>query len=238
MNEYSSPSWHAFRNEVFRRHDYACTSCGKRGSDDAGLHVHHKSHLVGHKPWEYPLDLCITLCDDCEVAAHGASTPMFGWDVVGCDDLGEAEGNCDHCGTAIRYVFMVQHPKWRTLEVGEECCDNLTCTKVASDHMDSLRRQQERLRRFVLSSRWKVDSAGVHRIKHKQNLLEVVLHQGTYRLRVDWEVGKKAFASIPEARAAAFDLVESGAIDAWRERRSKRQRRDPFDIAPGGARRS
>jgi len=46
------------------------------------------------------------------------------------------------------------------------------------------------------------------------------------------------FASIPEARAAAFDLVESGAIDAWRERRSKRQRRDPFDIAPRGARRS
>ena len=89
MNEYSSTSWHAFRNEVFRRHDYVCTSCGKRGSDDAGLHVHQKSHLVGHKPWEYPLDLCITLCNDCEVAVHGTSTPMFGWDVVGCDDLGE-----------------------------------------------------------------------------------------------------------------------------------------------------
>ena len=109
--------------------------------------------------------------------------------------------SCDHCGTAIRYVFMVQHPKWRTLEVGEECCDNLTCTKVASDHMDSLRRQQERLRRFVLSSRWKVDSAGVHRIKHKQNLLEVVLHQGTYRLRVPG-MGIPVFAPAKKPRKA------------------------------------
>lgn len=216
MDDYRSAAWKTFRAEVLRLDGYACTHCEKKATDGAVLHVHHKRYLTGHKPWEYPHDLCATLCSGCHAAEHGHIPPKFGWDLIGCDDLGDLIGECEYCGTAIRHSFMITHAKWRAMEVGEQCCDNLTCTQAASDHMESQRRHLDRRKRFVSSTRWRRDYAGGDLwIKQKQIFVSLVGNAGTYRLRMNGKVGKKVFPSELDAKAAAFDLIESGAVSAW-----------------------
>jgi hypothetical protein len=205
--------------------DYACTKCYKRASDGVVLHVHHKRYLAGRKPWEYPHHLCATMCSGCHAVEHGIIPPKFGWELVGYDDHGDLIGECDYCNTAIRYSFMVTHPKWRTLEVGEQCCDNLTCTLAASDHMESLRRHLDRRKRFVSSPRWQKDYSGALGIKQQGIFLELVAHAGAYRLRVHGRLGKKEFPTVLEAKAGAFDLIESGVIETWLEKHGARRRK-------------
>ncbi|MCX7257277.1 MAG: hypothetical protein NTZ64_11205 [Polaromonas sp.] len=126
MKPYRSREWKIFRNEVIRLDGGACSNCGKTASDGAILQVHHKQYFSGRSPWDYPYNLCETLCKGCHAAEHGLIPPKFGWEHVGWDDLGELNGICECCGTSIRYIFLVQHPKWNPMEVGEICCDNLT----------------------------------------------------------------------------------------------------------------
>ena len=159
MKPYRSTDWKEFRNDVIRLDGGVCVRCSRGPSDGVVLQVHHKQYLFGHKPWEYPYELCETLCRGCHAAEHGKIMPRFGWDQVGWDDLGDLTGKCDYCGTEIRYVFLIQHKKWHTMEVGEICCDNLTCSQVASEHMESIRRFSARRKRFVSSSRWMIDKS-------------------------------------------------------------------------------
>jgi hypothetical protein len=225
MNEYRSASWLAFRNEVLRLDDYACTQCRKRRSDGAVLHVHHKRYLAGKRPWEYPHHLCATLCAGCHAAEHGIIPPKFGWEFIGHDDLGDLSGSCEYCGTEIRHVFLIHHTKWRAMEVGEICCDNLTCTETASGHMESLRKHLDRRKRFVSSPRWEKDYAGALSIKQKQIHLSLVPHEGAFRLRVYGKLGKKVFPTLLEAKANAFDLVESGVIGTWLQKQQQQRKR-------------
>lgn len=215
MDGYRSKAWHAFREEVLRLDRYACKRCGRQQSDGARLQVHHKRYITGKKPWEYPHDMCDTLCSGCHAAEHGIIPPKFGWTFVGYDDLGELSGQCDLCGTAIRHSFLVEHAHWRTMEVGEVCCDNLTSTQVATGHLESLRRHLDRRKRFVSSPRWVEDVHGVQRIKHKGVFVELVQHEGAHRLRISGQLGKKVLPSIVDGKAWAFDQLESGAISNW-----------------------
>lgn len=227
MDGYRSAEWAKFRAEVLRLDNYACTQCGKRAADGAILHVHHERYLPGHKPWEYPHDLCSALCSGCHAAEHGHIPPKFGWDLLGCDDLGDLSGECEYCGTAIRHSFLISHPKWRPMEVGELCCDNLTCTQAASDYIESMRRYTERRKRFVSSTRWHRDYRGEMAIKQKDIFVSLVPQEGTYRLRVYGKLGKKVFATELDAKAAAFDMVESGVLGAWvqKQQRATQRRR-------------
>jgi hypothetical protein len=210
VDAYRTADWAAFRAEVIRLDGGACLTCGRTSDDGVVLQVHHKQYLLGHKPWEYPFDLCETTCSGCHAATHGHIPPRFGWTHVGWDDLGDLTGTCECCGTAIRYVFLVEHSQWRAMEVGETCCDNLTSSQVASGFMESKRRYADRLKRFVCSSRWRIEPGNVHHIRQKKLNLEVVPKDGAYLLRVDWKSGKLRFASVNEAKAKAFEIVESG----------------------------
>jgi hypothetical protein len=76
--------------------------------------------------------------------------PRSGWEHFGdYDDLGGLDGTCELCGTSIRYVFLVYHAKWGTMEVGEICCDHLTSTVFAAERMDARRKLIERRKRFA-----------------------------------------------------------------------------------------
>jgi ribosomal protein S27AE len=214
MNEYRSADWKAFRNEVIRLDNYACTQCGKRAADGAVLHVHHKRYIQGRKPWDYPHNLCSTLCAGCHAVEHGHIPPQHGWTLVGTDDLGDLIGECERCGTALRHSYFVVHPKWRAMEVGTDCCDELTGTPVASEH----RKYLDRRKRFVASPRWKFDYRQELSIEQNKISVSLVLSAGTYRLRVYGKLGKKVFANEVDAKAAAFDLLESGTLGAWVKR--------------------
>jgi len=224
VRPYRTAEWAAFRAEVIRLDGGACLSCGRGPADGVVLQVHHKQYIPGHSPWEYPHEYCETMCAGCHAAKHGYIPPKFGWEHAGWDDLEDLVGTCECCGTAIRYVFLIQHPDWRTLEVGEICCDNLTSTQVASGFMESRRRYAERLKRFVSSPRWLVRPGNVHHIIQKRLTLEVVPKNGSYFLRIEWRPGKVTFPTVLDAKAKAFELIESGAIDAYlRKLRERRQ---------------
>ena len=210
MDAYRTADWAAFRAEVIRLDGGVCLTCGRSVAKGAILQVHHKQYIPGQKPWEYPFELCETICKGCHAALHGHIPPKFGWEHAGWDDLGDLAGTCECCGTSIRYVFLVQHPKWRPMEVGEICCDNLTSSQAASGFMESRRRYADRLKRFIDSSRWEVSRAGDHHIRQKKLHLEVVPKNGSYALRVEGKIGKLLFPTINEAKAKAFEVIESG----------------------------
>lgn len=57
-----------WREEVFKRDDYTCQDCGKRG---CYLHPHHILGLAEHPEFMYDVDNGITLCVPCHRARHG-----------------------------------------------------------------------------------------------------------------------------------------------------------------------
>ncbi len=62
---FKDPRWQKKRLKVLERDDYACQACY---DPDSTLHVHHKYYEKGKKPWEYPDEALITLCEDCHEA--------------------------------------------------------------------------------------------------------------------------------------------------------------------------
>ena len=138
--------------------------------------------------------------------------PRSDWEFVGYDDLGDMVGNCDLCGRDIRYVFLINHPKWTALEVGEICCDHLTETSIASTFLDSKRRLLDRRKRFVSSRRWSTDRAGIQRIQQDDFNLRVIPFDGRFKLKVNDTVGRLTFPSPLEAKVQAFDLLASGKL--------------------------
>lgn len=180
------------------------------------LQVHHKRYEPGRRPWEYPYDACETLCRGCHAVEHGLVAPKFGWSFLGYEDLGDVVGSCDLCGTAIRYVFLVHHAHWPAMEVGEICCDHITSTQVAGNHMESVRRFLDRQKRFVSSCSWKTTPDGALTIKQEGIDLRVEgAGTGQFRLRMNGKVGRKQFVSVEDAKMSAFELIETGVIEKY-----------------------
>ena len=107
MNYQNSEKWKKFREELIRLDEYKCCVCSKSKSDGVTLHVHHKAYIQGHKPWEYPYDMCQTLCAGCHAIEHGKIPPKADWEYIGCDDLGGLYGTCEYCGTQMRYSHLI-----------------------------------------------------------------------------------------------------------------------------------
>jgi hypothetical protein len=226
MRSYRRAEWIGFRDEIIRLDDNACVKCGRGRSDNVVLQVHQKQYIPGRMPWEYPHDLCETLCKGCHAEEHGIIMPKYDWDLIGVNDLGDVIGTCECCGTAIRHVFLVQHEKWATLEVGETCCDNLTGTEIASTHMESLRRFNNRRKRFVSSRRWLSDKSGAPWIRQKNVNLAIVSEGSQFRLKINGTRGQLIFASILDAKMKAFEVIESGAVtDYFNKKRAGHGRR-------------
>lgn len=215
MQPYRSSEWKRFRDDVIQLDNWVCARCSRGSADGVILQVHHKVYFANRKPWDYPYELCEALCKGCHAEEHGKIRPRYGWEFVGHEDLGELIGTCEYCGTTIRHVFLIQHENWVALEVGEICCDHLTNTHVASDHIDSVRRFNERRKRFVSSSRWTADSSGKMIIKQKSITAAIVPQGSTYRLQMNGRQGRLEFKSLLDAKMKAFDLIESGAISAY-----------------------
>jgi len=219
MRYYYRKDWLNYRDEIIERDGGICIKCGRGSLEGAILQVHHKQYLSGKLPWEYPHDYCETLCKGCHAGQHGIIKPFTGWECVGYEDLGEISGECELCGTSIRHVFVVQHEKWPPMEVGEVCCDHLTDTCVATNHMGVLRSVEARQQRFVESTRWKYGEHGTCHIRQKGVNLEVEPVDCKFRLRVNDIQGRRRLSSIQDAKRLAFELLENGALEAFLEKR-------------------
>jgi hypothetical protein len=220
MKNYRNKNWREFRNEIIELDGGACSVCKKTAEDGVVLQVHHKEYVKGTLPWEYPYDLCETLCKGCHAIQHGRIPPNFDWEYIGYDDLGGLDGNCEYCGTDIRHVFYIHHEKWGTMEVGEICCDNLTCTKIASTLMESDRRFKSRMNNFLKSKRWVEDQSGLY-IKQKRIHVFINPHRNGFKIKMNGRTGKLEFDSILEAKKKVFHVIESGEAEAYFARHPK-----------------
>ncbi len=206
--------WFEFRNNIIERDDDMCVKCGRSELEGAILQVHHKKYLKGHLPWEYPHDLCETLCQGCHAAEHGKIRPKFGWEFLFDEDLGDLSGTCDLCGSDLRYVFYVHHSDWDIMGVGMHCCDYLTESEIASNLMESKKRYSSRMERFIKSKRWRMVN-GVHKIVQKKFPVQVYPSGNGFRINIYGCNGKTIYNTLETAKEKAFEVIESGAAEQY-----------------------
>ena len=108
-NAYRGPQWEAFRQQIIEADGYCCVRCGREAGDIV-LQVHHKQYYPGRALWDYPPGHCETLCSGCHAREHGIVRPDEGWSYAFDEDLGELDGACDVCSTALRYRFYISDP--------------------------------------------------------------------------------------------------------------------------------
>lgn len=216
MSIYSKSQWKEFRDNVIELDGYRCTNCG-RHKNEVVLQVHHKKYISGRKPWEYPTEECRTLCKGCHASEHGMIKPQFGWEYIGDDDLGDLIGTCENCGSSLRYIFIIHHDSWGTLEVGTYCCDKLTDSNIASNLMESQTSFRGRKERFLNSSRWKyIDGI----LKIRQNLFDIEIRQNdmSYYLKIHRLESKTKYENLNQAKSKAFEVIETGEFMEYLKR--------------------
>jgi 5-methylcytosine-specific restriction endonuclease McrA len=62
FDQYKDPKWQKKRLEIMSRDNFQCQNCY---DDSNTLNVHHRYYIQNTKPWEYPEELLITLCEEC-----------------------------------------------------------------------------------------------------------------------------------------------------------------------------
>jgi hypothetical protein len=208
---YSDKRWKERSKEIIELDGNECSVCD-RNDQEAVLQVHHERYIKGKKPWEYSHNDLLTLCKGCHAREHGIIRPHDGWDYVGEDDLEDRVGNCENCGTSIRYVFTVFHPNWEILNVGTKCCDNLTGNKRATEY----RKFQDRIDRFIKSDRWKVSTrSSTHRIKQHGHYVSIWRYNGLYHIKIHGIKSRFTYATLKDAKKRAFTVIETGEMDKY-----------------------
>lgn len=214
MDDYRNKQWIEFRNEVIELDGHVCSHCGRAKSEGAILQVHHKNYYRGTKPWEYPLKECETVCKACHAEIHGKIKPRSGWEYLAEEDLGDLIGECNHCGSSLRYLFTIFHENWGCLEVGTICCDTLTESESASAYARAQKRREGRAKRFIESSRWKIDN-GIFRIKQSGFPIEIHHIENQYRIVMNEIKGKAKYRTATEAKIKIFQFIESGDAEKF-----------------------
>lgn len=212
INPYRTADWRAFRDKIIERDGRGCVRCLRTPDQDrVTLQVHHTQYLPKRLPWEYPEELCETLCKHCHAIEHGLVRPTRDWEHLGFEDLGGLNGTCDLCGTSIRYVYLVHHAKWPAMEVGETCCDHMTGTTFASEY----HRYLDRVESFVSSSRWQTDTNGNQWIMQRGIKLGIVADGTAFKISMANVEGKLTFANREDAKIRAYDLIATGEAQAF-----------------------
>jgi hypothetical protein len=224
MNAYRHANWVKFRNEVIKLHDERCARCNRSRDDGVILQVHHSNGYVsGRQPWEYGHTECEALCKGCHAEEHGKIMPQSGWDLIGYDDLGDAVGNCELCGTNLRYIYAITHRDWGSMAVGTDCCDKLTGSAIASEHHHEHIRTIDMRKRFVNSKRWRMMADGTRCIRQKGIDVKVHDQGGYFTVQMNDARGKAKFDTFLDAKIRTFDLIHSGEAEAYLKRRRELQ---------------
>jgi len=219
-NPYRSKEWRAFRDVVLERDGWRCTDCGRGEDDGVRLQVHHDEYPPPGVPiWACDPAVCRALCRGCHAREHGLIAPREGWDYLGEEDLGDLCGACELCGTEIRYVHFIDHPRWYPMEVGCDCCDKLTHTDQAAEARRAREALARRRRVFIRSPRWKPFEGGAF-IEQGDLRAEVRLDAQGHYLVLGGVPDTKRFSDADELRGRLFDFIESGQAEEYLRRRA------------------
>jgi hypothetical protein len=170
---------------------------------------------------------CETLCKGCHAEEHGKVTPQSGWELIGSDDLGGLNGNCELCGTELRYIFLIDHENWTAIAVGTDCCDKLTATNEASSFLDGYVKTNDRRKKFVSSTRWRQLNSSELTVSQKGIAVCISLSNGKYRISMDGVTGRMEYESLIDAKIEAFNSIESGKASKYLESRKQSLLRSP-----------
>lgn len=199
-----------YRAEQIKLHGGKCARC-LRKNPEVVLQVHHLKYIEGRKPWEYPYEECEVLCKGCHAQEHGIIKPSMDWEHIGEDDLGGLDGECDHCGTELRYTHLVFHRNWGAMIVGSQCCDKLTESTIGSEHHIEYLNNVARRKKFIDSPKWKVFDSGVRTIRRAGIRIAIKPNgSGKFRIRLNHVEGKVEHPTLLDAQISAYDFVESG----------------------------
>lgn len=215
---YHRPEWLAFRAQIIEHDGAICQICKRGLSDGVTLQVHHMVYHRGMLPWDYDPRECQTLCMYHHAERHGKVRPSDGWDFLMEDDLGDLVGSCEACGTSIRYVFHIDHPRWDSMAVGTNCCDRMTGTRTASD----LRLKADRRQRFLTSDNWEVVDGGL-KIKRMKMNFEILRDDRGFLIQFLGQVGKSRFENLDAAKDGLFNLIDSGDAKRFKAKRKKKK---------------
>lgn len=211
IDHYDATAWFSFRSDAIKIAEECCERCGR--SQGAGIvpQIHHKEYIRGHKPWEYSHSQCEVLCKGCHAKEHGKIQPTSDWVLTAEDDLEEPSGICDNCGTEIRYVFFIEHPKWNSMAVGTYCCDYLT----ESEEATQWRRYIEKRKRFLSSKSWKKQADQTCVIKRDGIHIKIQKTISYFRIIANGICGKQRFENELDAKIAVFNLLEKRLIQNY-----------------------
>lgn len=233
MKLYRHKEWKAYCAEQIKLHGGVCAHCLRSGSEVV-LQVHHTKYVKGRLPWEYPYDECEVLCRGCHAKVHGIIKPSKDWELIGQDDLGGLNGECEQCGKELRYAHMVSHPNWGVMIVGEQCCDHLTDSTVGTESHADFLNYLDRRKRFITSEKWCNKPGGVRFIKRAGIRIEIApTDDGQFRINLNGVHGRVNHSTYLDAQISAFDFVESGAAEAFL---AKRRRKVVESLATGAPR--
>ncbi|WP_156359209.1 hypothetical protein [Sphingomonas sp. Leaf242] len=223
MNLYNHSDWARFRDEVIKLDGQRCVRCSRGRSDDVVLQVHHKRYIPGRKPWEYAHSDCETLCKGCHAEEHGIIMPSSGWLLLATDDLGDLNGNCELCGTALRYSYAIVHPGWGSMAVGTDCCDKLTGTTDASEYHDMMLKDRGKVKRFVSSPSWRTLASGEESIIRAGIAVRISETEGKFYIGLGPACGKASHDSLIDAKIRALELIDTGEAANYLEKRRHKE---------------
>lgn len=157
--------------------------------------------------------------------------PQYGWEYIGEDDLGDLIGECDACGSQLRYEHEIYHPSWGYLFVGCECADRLTQSTDASLVEKQRVQKSRRFNSFKNSSKWEHHKNG-HFLVFKKFKIKIWYNHPFYTVEIGFSYfnklgrrvldvikGKhKKFSNYEEAQYAAFDSIDSGKLQSYIEK--------------------
>lgn len=225
MNTYNHPEWIRFREEAIKLDGGRCVRCTRSRADGVVLQVHHKGYAPGRRPWDYCHTECETLCRGCHAQEHGIIMPQSDWILIASDDLGDLCGECEYCGTALRYIYAIIHPKWGSMGVGTDCCDRLTLTNEASEYHDARIKKREQRARFIDSRRWKWHD-DVWWITQQKIEVCITSRAEKFHITMDGVGGNQEYDSLIDAKLKALDFINTGnahyLLAQYRERMRKR----------------
>lgn len=217
-----SKEWIEYREKVLDLDGYTCVQCHRTSDEGITLQVHHKTYESGRLPWEYDFSDCEVLCKGCHAAEHGIIKPRFGWYFIAEEDLGSLDGECELCGTELRYLHTVYHPSWGSLDVGTICCDTLTGTTQASE----ARKKRTRLNRFIKHEKWVFDRGQHYFTRAGINIVitgdhfDITGEPRDFTVELNDISGRMHFDTLENAKKHVFELIISGKARNYLEQAS------------------
>lgn len=91
------PRWQKKRLKIMERDSFTCQVCL---DTKMTLHIHHRRYIRGKKPWEYPDELLVTMCEQC----HSYETQEREYLVAKLNAILQDYYFADQVGTLVKFA--------------------------------------------------------------------------------------------------------------------------------------